>query len=90
MPVVLIRDEHYWCGSGQSRRMEREPPLKSHTFKKEYLVIPLLLISLAPVFFLVRGVSGVRAANAIQHYLYVFPDHTVYVYDNSFIHFFVY
>ena len=55
--------------------------MRSHTFKKEYLLIPILLISLAPVFFIVRGVSGVRAANPIQHYLYVFPDHTVYVYD---------
>ncbi len=55
--------------------------MKSRAFKKEYFLIPILLISLAPLFFLVRGVSGVKAAAPIQHYLYVFPDHTVYVYD---------
>ncbi len=55
--------------------------MKSHAFKIEYFLIPLLLISLIPVFFLARGISGVQAADPIHHYLYVFPDHTVYVYD---------
>ena len=55
--------------------------MRWHIFKKEYFLIPILLISLVPLFFIVKGVSGVRADNPIQHYLYVFPDHTVYVYD---------
>lgn len=52
-----------------------------HTFKMKYVLALLLLIVMAPVFFLAKGLSGVSAAAPIQHYLYVFPDHTVYVYD---------
>ena len=43
-----------------------------------------LLVMIVPLLFLYRGTNRARAANAdntIHHYLYVFPDQTVYVYD---------
>ena len=57
--------------------------------KKAYLFLGLLLIALVALPFLAHG-KAVEAQTAtvkpIHHYLYVFPDHTVYVYDidNSF------
>lgn len=50
--------------------------------KKRIRKIGLLLIALVPSFFLFGGqIFGARADSLIHHYLYVFPDHTVYVYD---------
>jgi DNA-binding beta-propeller fold protein YncE len=51
--------------------------MKPRVFK-----ICLLLIALVPCFFLFGGkIGGARAASSIQHYFYVFPDRTLYVYD---------
>jgi DNA-binding beta-propeller fold protein YncE len=55
--------------------------IKSGILKKKYLFLPLILMVLAPFTFFVQGVGGARANGPIHHYLYVFPDQTLYVYD---------
>ena len=57
--------------------------------KKAYLFVGLLLIALVAISFLAHGKAAeaqTATVKPIHHYLYVFPDHTVYVYDidNSF------
>lgn len=58
---------------------------ESRLFKKSYLLVCFLLIATVMVSFLAYGAraetTGVDAASPIHHYLYVFPDQTVYVYD---------
>ena len=50
--------------------------------KPRILKIGLLLIVLLPFFLLFSGkITETRAQSPIHHYLYVFPDQTVYVYD---------
>lgn len=51
------------------------------TFEKKYVAFTLFLLVLTPLFFLLRGGSGIHAASPIHHYLYVFPDRSIYVYD---------
>jgi DNA-binding beta-propeller fold protein YncE len=57
--------------------------VNTSVLKKSYFLVFLLLLALAPLFLLVQGreQSGARADSLIHHYLYVFPDQTVYVYD---------
>ncbi|MBV9712425.1 MAG: hypothetical protein JO011_16090 [Ktedonobacteraceae bacterium] len=40
-----------------------------------------MLLAITPLFFLVKGITGVSADSPIHHYFYVFPDHTLDVYD---------
>ncbi|MGZ3624268.1 MAG: YncE family protein [Ktedonobacteraceae bacterium] len=50
--------------------------------KKSILALCLLFIVMLPLIFLAReGTGTARADTTIHHYLYVFPDQTVYVYD---------
>ncbi len=49
--------------------------------RKSYLLALLILIAITPLVFLVKGMTSVRADSAIHHYFYVFPDHTLDVYD---------
>ena len=51
-------------------------------YKKSFRAVGFLLIVMAPLIFLGRGgINAARADRTIHHYLYVFPDQTVYVYD---------
>ncbi len=48
--------------------------------KKTYLALLLILITCVPLFFL--GKYAVKAASgSTQHYLYVVPDGSLYIYD---------
>src|SRR5437016_3085484 len=49
--------------------------------KKSYLLLFLTLIAILSSFFVAQEVTQVRAAAAPKHYLYVFPDGHMYVYD---------
>lgn len=50
--------------------------------KKLYFFICLLLVILSPLLFFIQGKHNVaHADNLIHHYFYVFPDHSLYVYD---------
>ncbi|MBV9708657.1 MAG: hypothetical protein JO125_14760 [Chloroflexi bacterium] len=55
--------------------------IKSSILKKRYLLLLLMLMALAPLIFFAQGVRGAHANGTIHHYLYVFPDENVYVYD---------
>jgi hypothetical protein len=48
---------------------------------KSYLLAFLVLLAMTPLFFVFKGITGAKADSAIHHYFYVFPDHTLYVYD---------
>jgi DNA-binding beta-propeller fold protein YncE len=48
---------------------------------KPYLLAFLVLIAMTPLFFVFKGTTGAKADSTIHHYFYVFPDHTLYVYD---------
>lgn len=49
--------------------------------RKSYILALLVIICITPLFFLVKGMTSARADSAIHHYFYVFPDHTLDVYD---------
>ena len=49
--------------------------------RKSYLLALLVLLAITPFFLLFKGISGASADSPIHHYLYVFPDHTLDVYD---------
>jgi len=55
--------------------------MKLGIFKNKYLLVLLILMVLASLIFFAQGVRGVHANGPIHHYLYVFPDESVYVYD---------
>ena len=55
--------------------------MKVHFSRKAFFVVMFLLVMLVPLLFLYKGTNKVQAASPIHHYLYVFPDQTVYVYD---------
>lgn len=48
---------------------------------KSYLLALLVILSITPLFFLIKGMTSARADSAIHHYFYVFPDHALDVYD---------
>jgi len=56
--------------------------MQSPTSKKIYALVCLILLVMIPLLFIFRGgTTRVQASSPIHHYLYVFPDQTVYVYD---------
>ena len=59
--------------------------MQQHLFKKVALSACSLLLLVSSVFLLARGrengIQTVHAAAPIHHYLYVFPDQSLYVYD---------
>ena len=52
-----------------------------HIPRKSYLLALLILLAITPLAFLFKGMTGARADSAIHHYFYVFPDHSLDVYD---------
>lgn len=66
------------------RVLRKESNLKLRFSQKTFFVVIFLLVLIVPLLFLYKGTNKAQAAsadNTIHHYLYVFPDKTVYVYD---------
>jgi len=55
--------------------------LKVRSPQKTFFIVMFLLVLIVPLLFLYKGTNRAQAASPIHHYLYVFPDQTVYVYD---------
>jgi hypothetical protein len=49
--------------------------------RKSYILAVIVILCMTPLFFLAKGMTAARADSAIHHYFYVFPDHTLDVYD---------
>ncbi len=76
-----LKNPHLSVAALRRQFSERNRNRKLHLSKKSYLYILLLLFAIAPLFFLAREIPRARADSPINHYFYVFPDHTLYVYD---------
>jgi DNA-binding beta-propeller fold protein YncE len=60
---------------------EKKNSTKFRAPRKSYILAVLVILCITPLFFLVKGMTAARADSAIHHYFYVFPDHTLDVYD---------
>jgi hypothetical protein len=78
---MLLQNEPFSVTHADKHFTEKKNRTKLRVQGKSYLLALLVILSITPLFFLIKGMTAARADSAIHHYFYVFPDHALDVYD---------
>jgi hypothetical protein len=78
---MSLRKEPFSATNADRHVPEKKNRTRLRMQGKSYLLALLVILSITPLFFLIKGMTAARADSTIHHYFYVFPDHTLDVYD---------